>query len=107
MHHPPDTPAAEAAAPFKRRRRNPAPEYRPDDPLVTAIRSGAGDGEGPIHPVARRSIGPAPGAVLRLAPLPALAPERAARRGGRHPEPQVPHHLTRNRWRSREAEAGG
>ncbi len=36
MHHPPDTPAAEAAAPFKRRRRNPAPEYRPDDPLVTA-----------------------------------------------------------------------
>ena len=39
-------PTANLAASGKHRRRNPAPEYRPDDPLLTARQAAAETGKG-------------------------------------------------------------
>jgi predicted DNA-binding transcriptional regulator AlpA len=74
------TPAAEAASPGKRRRRNPAPEYRPDDPLVTAREAAVETGKGlsTLWRDVRAGLLPAPYYVSPRCPRWRLSELRAA-----------------------------
>jgi len=73
-------PAAEAAVPVKRRRRNPAPEYRPDDPLVTAREAAVETGKGlsTLWRDVRAGLLPAPYYVSPRCPRWRLSELRAA-----------------------------